>query len=79
MSNDDNRKGSDIDYEREILILGHMIKYNLYMLAKSVIFSSVLQKSTDIPSAVEQTNMVVAELDLDTKLKESPKSVETVD
>ena len=78
MASDNNTERTDLDYEREILILGHMIKYNLYMLAKSVIFSSVLQKSQDIQSAIEQTNMVVEELDLDTKLKQPTQNTETV-
>lgn len=51
----------------EFVVLGHLIKYNLYLLAKSVIFSAVVSKSTNVDEAVELTNKVISELDLDSK------------
>ena len=53
----------------EYLILGHLIKYNLYLLAKSVVFSSILTRCESVEDAVEATNRAIAELDLDSKRK----------
>lgn len=53
----------------EYLILGHLIKYNLYLLTKSVVFSSILNRCESVDDAVETTNRVIAELDLDSKRK----------
>lgn len=61
----------------DYLILGHLIKYNLYLLSKSVIFSSILNQSKDIEKAIELTNQTMDELDLDTKVrKEQEKAKE---
>ena len=51
----------------EELILGHMIKYNLYLMAKSIIFASVNNHLHDPQKAVEQTHKIMDELDLDLK------------
>lgn len=51
----------------EFLVLGHLIKYNLYLLTKSVVFSAVLAKSANSDDAISITNKVMSELDLDTK------------
>ena len=51
----------------EFLVLGHLIKYNLYLLTKSVVFSAVLAKSTNYDDAIAITNSVMTELDLDLK------------
>ena len=37
------KKMSDEQFKREILSLGHFLKYNLYLLSKSIILSSLLQ------------------------------------
>lgn len=58
----------------DYLILGHLIKYNLYMLSKSIIFNSVLQSSRDINEAVEKTNKAMEELDLDTKARKEQEN-----
>lgn len=61
----------------DYLILGHLIKYNLYLLSKSVIFSSILNQSKDIEKAISLTNQTMDELDLDTKArKEQEKAKE---
>lgn len=61
----------------DYLILGHLIKYNLYLLSKSVIFSSILEQSKDIEKAISLTNQTMDELDLDTKArKEQEKAKE---
>jgi heterodisulfide reductase subunit C len=53
------------EFERGVLELGHLIKYNLYMLAKSVVFHSIAP-STDSPQeAVEATNLIMEQLDLE--------------
>lgn len=52
----------------DFLVLGHLIKYNFYMLAKSICFASILRETNgDIPAAVEEANSVMEALDLDTK------------
>lgn len=58
-----------LDVNREAIILGHLIKYNLYLLTKSIIFSSLLQQSGDVEKSITEANRVVGELDLDTKKK----------
>lgn len=56
-----------LDVVRESLLLGHLVKYNLYLLTKSIIFSSLLHQLGDVEKATEETNRVIGELDLDTK------------
>jgi hypothetical protein len=51
----------------EFLILGHFIKYNLYLLAKSVVFSSVFSKVDSVQDAINTTNTVMDGIDLDRK------------
>lgn len=51
----------------EYLVLGHMIKYNLYLLSKSIIFSSVMSKSSNVSDAVKLTNEIIKEIDLASK------------
>lgn len=53
----------------EYVIVGHLIKYNLYLLAKSVVFSAVLKHTGDIQGALNETDVVMGELDLDLKRK----------
>lgn len=61
----------------DYLILGHLIKYNLYLLSKGIIFSSILKHSKNIEKAIELTNQTMDELDLDTKVrKEQEKAKE---
>ncbi len=52
---------------QDYLVLGHLIKYNLYMLAKTVVFSAISKSVDDTDKAVEITHRVMQELDLDTK------------
>ena len=51
----------------DFVVLGHLIKYNLYLLAKSVVFSAVVAKSKNVDEAVDIANKVISELDLDSK------------
>lgn len=51
----------------QFLVLGHLIKYNLYLLTKSVVFSALTGKTSNIDEAVSMTNKVMDELDLDAK------------
>ena len=62
-----------VNYNQEFLILGHLVKYNIYMLTKSIIFSALCQK-VDINTATEMTNKIVVELDLDAKQKAEKSS-----
>lgn len=55
-----------VDMQQEFLVLGHLIKYNVYMLCKSVVFSA-LSKSLTVDEAVAATHRVMSELDLDFK------------
>ena len=56
-------------YEREMITLGHFIKYNLYLLAKAVVFNGLLGKvsATNPIDVAVMTNAVIDEIDLDTK------------
>ena len=62
----DNEATPSVD-PQEYLVLGHLIKYNLYMLAKSVVFAAVSKNVDDTDKAVDVTNRVMQELDLDSK------------
>lgn len=58
-----------VDYVREGLLLGHLVKYNLYLLSKAVIFAALIktEEFSDSDDAARETNRVIGELDLDTK------------
>lgn len=56
-----------IDVVKESLLLGHMIKYNLYLLTKSILFSSILKQLGDVDKSALEANRIIGELDLDTK------------
>lgn len=58
---------NDIDPTKDALILGHLIKYNLYLVAKSIVFSALASKCTTPQEAVDLTNKIMTELDLDAK------------
>lgn len=49
----------------ELLILGHLIKYNLYLLGKSILFAAIYSRASSIRDAVFETNRTMEELDLD--------------
>lgn len=56
------------EFDREVLVLGHLIKYNLYLLSKTVMFNSLLSNLEITPEeAADQTNRLINELDLDAK------------
>jgi hypothetical protein len=57
----------------ELLILGHLIKYNLYMLGKATVFAAVMAKSKDLHTALLDTEKAMSELDLDTKMRKEQK------
>jgi len=63
-----------VNYSQEFLILGHLVKYNVYLLTKAIIFSALCQKVGDINTATEMTNKVLTELDLDTKQRSEMSS-----
>jgi hypothetical protein len=64
---DNSLKPIDSEFQRAVLELGHLIKYNLYMLTKSIIFHAVAQSSDTPEEAIEATNTIVEELDLEFK------------
>jgi hypothetical protein len=43
----------------EVLVLGHQIKYNLYLLSKAIVFQSVLSSCEDIKQAVSVTHQIL--------------------
>lgn len=60
--------------QSEYLVLGHLVKYNLYLLCKSVVFSSIVSKNSseittkeDVLKVVELTELALRELDLANK------------
>jgi len=57
----------------ELLVLGHLIKYNLYLLGKATVFAAIMAKSKDIHTALLDTEKAMAELDLDTKMRKKQK------
>lgn len=57
----------------ELIILGHLIKYNLYILGKATVFAAVMAKSKDLHTALLDTEKAMYELDLDTKNREEQK------
>lgn len=57
----------------ELLVLGHLIKYNLYMLGKATVFAAIMQKSKDLHTALLDTEKAMGELDLDTKMRKEKK------
>lgn len=57
----------------ELLILGHLIKYNLYMLGKATVFAAIMAKSKDLHTALLDTEKAMGELDLDTKSRKEQK------
>ena len=62
---DNSLKPLDSEFQQAVLELGHLIKYNLYMLTKSVIFHAV-SPSVDTPDeAIEATNNIIEKLDLE--------------
>jgi hypothetical protein len=61
------------DQLSELLILGHLIKYNLYMLGKATVFAAVMAKSKNLETALLDTEKAMSELDLDTKMRKEQK------
>lgn len=58
----------------EYIVLGHLIKYNLYMLGKATVFAAIMAKSKDLHTALLDTEKAMGELDLDTKNREKQKN-----
>lgn len=59
----------EVNYNQEFLYVGHFVKYNLYLLCKSIIFSSLCSKFATVEEATQATHNVIQELDLDSKPK----------
>lgn len=70
--NKSNSKIDSIDYNNEFLIVSHLIKYNLYLLSKSILFSSLLNNSKKDPLEIaKEVNKIIDEIDLSNKSKDS--------
>lgn len=61
------------DQLSELLVLGHLIKYNLYMLGKATVFAAIMAKSKDLHLALLDTEKAMGELDLDSKMRKEQK------
>lgn len=48
---------------REFLMLGHFIKYNLYLVAKATVFSAIYANLKSTRDAVTETRYVMEEFD----------------
>jgi hypothetical protein len=60
---------------REFLMLGHFIKYNLYLVAKATVFSAIYANLKSTRDAVTETRYVMEEFDRPRK----PKKTKTKD
>ena len=45
--------------ESEYLNIGHQLKYNLYLVSRSLLFSSLYSRSGDVEYSLEQTSKVL--------------------
>lgn len=68
---------TEVEVNQEYLVLGHLIKYNLYLLTKAVVFSAVSQNETNPFRAAEITNTIIQDLDLDTKRRTKTEADES--
>ena len=64
---------TDDEKVREALILGHFIKYNLYLVAKATVFSSIYSNLKSTRDAIAETNAVMKEFDKPPKPPKAPK------
>lgn len=62
--------------KEDFLVLGHLVKYNLYLLAKAQIFAALTQ-SLNVDEALAETHRVIGELDLDTKRRAAEAAVQS--
>jgi hypothetical protein len=69
-----NLMKSKSEEEKDYYVLGHMIKYNLYLLSKAIIYSSFVNKFSgssitedDVEKFAEYTESALKELDLANK------------
>lgn len=58
---------------KELLIVAHHIKYNLYMLSKATVFAAIMGKSKNLESALAATEKAMQELDLAQKENKAQK------
>lgn len=71
-------KPIDSEFDYHAIQLGHLVKYNLYLLAKTMVFNTVYKDASSLEEAIETTNNVIEELDLDAKrIKEQAKQQES--
>lgn len=62
---------TDDEKVREALILGHFIKYNLYLVAKSNVFAAIYANLKSTRDALAETNAVMKAFDAQPKKKKS--------
>mgnify|MGYP003325805148 CR=1 FL=1 len=66
----------DTATKEDFLVLGHLVKYNLYLLAKAQIFAA-LSQSLNVNEAIAETHRVIGELDLDTKRRAAEAAMQS--
>lgn len=75
MTEDSSQKPPLMDDEkfREAIILGHFIKYNLYLLAKATIFSAIYNNYKSTRDALAETRAIMREFDKPPKQRKKLK------
>lgn len=75
MSDDSSQKPPLTDEEkfREALILGHFIKYNMYLLAKATVFSAIYSNYKSTRDALAETRAIMREFDKPPKARKKLK------
>lgn len=48
---------------QDFFVLGHFVKYNMYLLTKAVVFSSIASRFTNLDDAVSAANSIINKLD----------------
>lgn len=54
---------TDDEKVREALLLGHFIRFNLYLVAKATVFSAIYSNLKSTRDAIAETNAVMKEFD----------------
>jgi hypothetical protein len=60
-------KPIDSEFQIHSLQIGHLLKYNLYLLTKALVFQTVYSDAESVEEAIKTTENVMGELDLDYK------------
>lgn len=67
-------KAIDKEFELASIEVQHLIKYNIYMLSKSIIFHAVSKGIDDPEEAIEATNNIMEQLDLENQKQDTSEN-----